>query len=428
MEPSRDFVDNHATVFSRQGEIQVDGIDIPVDIWSTEGGQLNMETDRLSPEGVSTQIYPEVIGTTERGEMIVVTDLFVFADELLSLNPSIVEICSSEDRVVEGEEVSLRADVFGFQHQPRTQFSDSGDRVDLIERTDWRAGSGNTADWSISVSPLPDYPTRVNSIQNYQNLVRTVQFDVSISGIYGGLDRVATVTDGLLSEITWLSSYIQGTLPSHSKIEIREDNTNPEDQPNYVRLRTLHGNVGGCCKSGNLLFMVKQELPVFLDRAYDTFQEKQDSLELRKILGFYADSLDPKRPIDVKFTNLCIAAEMLADRYLEEDLGATADMISGLVNGVGVEYQDLIPDNGSLKTQYGDDIYGRDEFTPEYFWCRARNHVIHGGSSVTTTEISRDYNALLVLLQRLLRDILLEGNTANLHGMTNLEPNDFVSR
>lgn len=197
MEPSRDFVDNHATVFSRQAEIQVDGIDIPVDIWSTEGGQLNMETDRLSPEGVSTQIYPEVMGTTERGEMIVVTDLFVFADELLSLNPSIVEICSSEDRVVEGEEVSLTADVLGFQHQPRTQFSDPGDRVDLIERTDWRAGSGNTADWSISVRPLPDYPTRVNSIQNYQNLVRTVQFDVSISGIYGGLDRVATVTDGL---------------------------------------------------------------------------------------------------------------------------------------------------------------------------------------------------------------------------------------
>lgn len=428
MEPSRDFVDNHATVFSRQAEIRVDGIDIPVDIWLTEGGQLNMETDRLSPEGLSTQIYPEVMGTTERGEMIVVTDLFVFADELLSLNPSIVEICSSEDRVVEGEEVSLTADVLGFQHQPRTQFSDPGDRIDLIERTDWRAGSGNTADWSISVRPLPEYPTRVNSIQNYQNLVRTVQFDVSISGIYGGLDRVATVIDGLLSEITWLSSYIQGTLPSHSKIEIREDNTKPEDQPDYVRLRTLHGNVGGCCKSGNLLFRVKQELPVFLDRAYDTFQEKQDPLELRRILGFYADSLDPKRPIDVKFTNLCIATEMLADRYLEEDPGATADMIRGLVNGVGVEYQDLIPDNGSLKTQYGDDIYGRDDITPEYFWCRARNHVIHGGSSVTTIEISRDYNALLVLLQRLLREILLEGNTANLHGMTNLEPNDFVSR
>lgn len=428
MEPSRDFVDNHATVFSRQAEIQVDGIDIPVDILSTEGGQLNMEADRSSPEGVSTQIYPEVMGTTERGEMIVVTDLFVFADEFLFLNPSIVDICSSEDQVVEGEEMSLKADILGFQHRPRTKFSDPGVRVDLIEKTDWRVGSGNTADWSISVRPLPDYPTRVNSIQNYQNLVRTVQFDVSISGIYGGLDRVVTVTDGLLSEITWLSSYIQGTLPSHSKIEIREDNTNPEDQPDYVRLRTLHGNVGGCCKPGNLLFMVKQELPLFLDRAYDTFQEKQDSLELRKILGFYADSLDPKRPIDVKFTNLCIAAEILADRYLEEDPGATADMISGLVNETGVEYQDLIPDNGSLKTQYGDDIYGRDDITPEYFWCRARNHVIHGGSSVTTTEISRDYNALLVLLRRLLREILLEGNTVNLHGMTNLEPNNFVSR
>lgn len=118
---------------------------------------------------------------------------------------------------------------------------------------------------------------------------------------------------------------------------------------------------------------------------------------------------------------------MLADRYLEQDPGATADMISVLVNGVGVEYQDLIPENGSLITKYGDDIYGRDDITPEYFWCPARNHVIHGGSSVTTKEISRGYNALLILLQRLLREILLEGNTESLHGMTDFEPDDFVS-
>lgn len=297
--------------------------------------------------------------------------------------------------------------------------------MDLIERTNWRAGSGNTADWNISVRPLLDYTTRVNPIQNDQNLVRTVQFEVSISGLYGGLDRVGTVTEGLLNEVTWLSSYVQGTLPSHAKLEIRGDNSN---QPDYVRIRSLHGNVGGCCKSEDLLLMVGQELPLFLDRAYEKFREQQESLELKKILGFYVDSLDPNRPVEVKLANLCIATEMLADRYLKEDPGSTADMICGLVNGVGVEYQDLIPKSGSLKAKHGDDIYGRDDITPEYFWCPARNHVIHGGSSVTTTEISRDYNALLTLLQWLLREILLEDETESLHGMTNLEPNNFVSR
>lgn len=427
MEPSQDFVDNHAIVFQRQAEIEVEDETLSVEISLSEGGQLNLETSRpgLDTEGLETGIYPEVTGTTEQGEQVIITDLFCFADELLSLNPSVIEICSSGDRVVEGEEITLTADILGFQYKGTPRFSDPDDHVNLIERTDWRAGSGNAADWNISVRPLPDYTTRVNSIQNYQNLVRTVQFEVSISGLYGGLDRIGTVSEGLLNEVTWLSSYVQGTLPSHSKLEIREDKSN---QPDYVRIRSLHGNVGGCCKSGNFLLMVGQELPLFLDRAYEKFREQQESLELRKVLGFYVDSLDPNRPVDVKLANLCIATEMLADRYLEEDPGPTADMISGLVNGVGVKYQDLIPENGSLKTQYGDDIYGRDDITPEYFWCPARNHVIHGGSSVTTSEISRDYNALLRLLQRLLREMLLEDETGSLRGMTDLEPNEFVSR
>lgn len=122
----------------------------------------------------------------------------------------------------------------------------------------------------LKSGPLPDYTTRVNSIQNYQNQVRTVQLDVSISGIYGGLDRVGTVTEGLLNEVTWLSTYIQGTLHSHSKLEIREENSNQLD---YVRIRSLHGNVGGFCKPGNLLLRVGEELSLFLDRAYDHFRE-----------------------------------------------------------------------------------------------------------------------------------------------------------
>lgn len=129
MEPSQDFVDNHAIVFQRQAEIEVEDETLSVEISLSEGGQLNLETSRpgLDTEGLETGIYPEVTGTTERGEQVIITDLFCFADELLSLNPSVIEICSSENRVVEGEEVILTADALGFQYKGTPRFSDPDD-------------------------------------------------------------------------------------------------------------------------------------------------------------------------------------------------------------------------------------------------------------------------------------------------------------
>lgn len=370
MEPSLDFFDNHSTVFHREAEIELEEITIPVEIWMSEGGQLNLETKKTSPEGLTEGVYPEVTGTTNQDETIVIHDLFCLTDSILSLHPQTVEICRNDDRIVQGEEVTLYADVLGFQYKGTPRFSDSDDHLELLERTDWRAGSGNTADWSISVIPLPEYTKRVNSIQNYHNLVRTVQLKSSISGLYGGLDRIANVADRLINEITWLSSFVQGTLPSYSILEI-VDRTGEDSELQYTRLRGVHSNAGGCCRTGSRLFRVSQELPLFLDRAYENYLEKQDPLELNRVFGFYVDSLNPNRPVDVKFTNLCIATEMLANRLLP-DQGCTEDQIKELIDTLEVEYRDLIPDNGSLKAKYGDGIYGLEDITLEYFWYRSR--------------------------------------------------------
>jgi|AntDeeMetagen681_2_1112603.scaffolds.fasta_scaffold02510_3 hypothetical protein len=202
MEPSLDFVDNHATVFYREAEIEVENITIPVEIWLTENGQLKLETDRINPEGLTEGVYSEITGTTGRGEAIVINDVFCFTDSILSLNPQSVEICRNKDRIVKGEEVSLYADILGFQYNSTPKFSNPDDYLELLERTDWPAGSGNIADWTIGVRPLPDYTKRVNSIQNYHNLVRTVQLELSINGLYGGLDRIANVTDRLINDIS----------------------------------------------------------------------------------------------------------------------------------------------------------------------------------------------------------------------------------
>lgn len=425
MGPSKDFVDNHASVFHREAEIELGEETLPVEISLSEDGKLTLETSRTGAdtEGLETQVYPEVTGTTEEGEQVIITDLFCFADDLLTLNPQVIEICRNPDRIVEGEEVMLRADVLGFQYKKPT-FYDPNDNLELIERTDWRVGGGNHADWKIIAKPFPEYETRINSIQNYQNLVRTVQFEVSISGVFGGLTRVAAVTDKILEKVTWVSSLVQGTLPSYSILELYEG-----EDAEYVQLRSLASNVGGCCRRSHLLlFMPQHELPAYLDRALERYEEVEDRLELRKILGFYVDSLHPSRPVDVKFTNLCIATEMLANKYLP-DQGSTEDQIKALINELDIDFMDLIPEGGSLRTQFGTDIEDLPEnITLEYFWFKARNHVIHGGREITTQEIILDYQALLVLLRRILREIILQGDTDGLHGLNELKTEDFISR
>lgn len=275
MEPPLDSVDNYATVFHREAQIEIEDITIPVEIWLTEDGQLNLETDRISIEGLKEGVYPQVPGTTDQGDTIVIKNLFCTTYSIVTLNPQTVEIYWNEDRIVEGENAILYVDVLGFQYKSAPRFSEPDDYLELLKQTDWRAGSGNTIDWSIGVRPLPEYTTRVNSIKNYHNLVRTVQFEVSISGLYSGLDRIANVADQLINEITWLSSFVQGTLPSYSILQI-EGGTGEDLKPEFTRLRGVHSNARGCCKPGTRLFRVSQELPVFLDRAYDNYLEKRD--------------------------------------------------------------------------------------------------------------------------------------------------------
>lgn len=174
--------------------------------------------------------------------------------------------------------------------------------------------------------------------------------------------------------------------------------------------------------------MPQHELPSYLDRALERYHEVEDRLELQKILGFYVDSLHPSRPVDVKFTNLCIATEMLANKYLP-DQGCTEDQIKALIDELDIKFMDLISEGGSLRTQFGADTDDLpEEITLEYFWFKSRNHVIHGGREITTREIIQDYQALLVLLRRILREVLLQSETDGLRGLNELEPNGSISR
>jgi hypothetical protein len=425
MKPPQDFVDNHSTIFQREAEIKLGEVSLPVEIVLSEGGQLHLEISRTDFDtgSLESKVYQEVTGTTKMGEQVIVKDLICIADGNPSLNPQVIEICESTDKIVRGEQVTIHCDALGFQYK-KPIFSNPDDNLKLLERTDWRVGGGNYADWSVAAKPLADYKTRVNSIQKYQNLVRTVRLEVSISGVYGGMSRVAGVTDKILEKIQWVSSFVQGTVPSYSILKIIDDG-----EMEYIQLRNLSPNGGGYCRKTHLLlFMPQYELPSYLDRVLERYLEIEEQLELRKILGFYVDSLHPNRPVNPKFANLCIATEMLAKKYLP-DQGSTEDQIKALIDELDVQFMDLIPENGSLRSQFDTELEELSEqITLEYFWYKSRNDVIHGGREVTTQEIIRDYQALLVLLRRILRKILLQGDTDGLDRLNELEPANFIFR
>jgi len=351
----------------------------------------------------------------------------------------------------------MYADLLGYQYKRNPKQSRQDEEVTLIERSDFRAGGGNYADWSVTLRPFCNYLSRVNSIRNYRNLVRTVEFEISVQGVYGDLPRVADFAADRLEELTWLSSFIQGIVPSAPKLELRDGRINTDGASvMYVKLRNLHGNIGSSCEQKHLLFSGPIELRLFLDRAYESFLTKQDSLQLEKVLGLYIDSLDPQRPLENKFVNLCMAMEMLANRY-SSDRGSTPAQIRTLVNRLDVEFLDIIPAKGSLELKYHPHYHPRhdkefrhnlieleksatsttqmmlqkaaiqNDRTLQYFWYNARNQVVHGGSNISFEELMMDYHALLVLLRRLLRKILVADDLKGLRGLQRLDPDETIS-
>ncbi|QLH84824.1 hypothetical protein [Halosimplex pelagicum] len=425
-----------------------------IEIWLTEGGKLEIETVE-PPEGhLKDGVYGTLTGKTDQGEKIIAKN--VLSGPLTGVQSlSTIEIIPDESWSTRGESVEAIADVLGFQCSRHPDHCNPDSDLDLIERTDFRAGGGNRANWSMAFEPFDDYATRVNSIQEYHNLVRTGNLRFELDGVYGGVGRISDFISERLEEITWLSSYIQGTIPSTPLLRLYEpESSGSEDNPSpvYVKARSVQSNIGSSCRKRHLLLRTGRELPLFLDRAYENFIDKEEDLNLKEVFGLSVDSLNTRRPIDPRFVNLCVAIEMLANQY-STDQGDTEKQIKLLVDGLEVEFKDLINVTGSFPTEHHPRLYQNhqnqlqeyrysntltntkavenclpapQEKVLEYFWYPARNKVIHGNTNISVHNISTDYESLLVLVRRILREILLEGNTDGLRGLQEFEANELA--
>ena len=448
--PAAEYIDPHSTVFQRTAEIEIEGVTFRIEIELTEGGSLEMSALE-NPDGLVTEkTFTKLSGITDQDERLIARNVYCNSDEMfIHLSVSSIEIFGDEDWFVEGEEVTLNADVLGFQYVKHSNHFKVQDEIDLFEESETPAGGGNFADWSIKLSPFVDYQQRVEFIQNYYNLVRTVHIQIDLEGIYGDQRRVTGFANDRWEEMSYILSFLQGTLPVAPKIKIQGEN---DSGPIYVRIENVQSNIGSGCKMSEILFYHHSEISIFLDRAYNTYLNKRDSLKLREVFGLYIDSLNTRRPVQPRLVNLCIGIEIIANHF-NADQGNTEEQIQTLLDDLDVKYKDLIVPEGSFPTKYLPSLYKKQQehileynAAPKsiyrhiledalpapheknlgYFWYRSRNHVIHGGSTLSFRELTTDYNSLVVLFRRILRRLLVGENTTRLHGLKELERKEFL--
>jgi hypothetical protein len=440
-------MDHQSVFFQRKCELQFSQEKIPVKIEITEGGDLKTTVLDNPSSPLRNGIHSEISGQTDAGEKIILKNISCHSDHLSTIiHANSMEVFRQNGWSTRGSEVSVTADHLGLQYKYPPEHSNPNDRIELIKRNNTPAGGGNRADWSVVLKPLYDYYDRIEYIQNHHNLVRTTRTESTVSGIYGDSRRVVDFVSDRINELSWLLSYIQGTLPSATVFRISEGS-----QLAYARFNQIHSNIGSSCSQGHLLFRTPSEIPLYLDRAYENYLDQRQSLRLDEVIGYYIDALNTRRAIQPRFVNLCIAIEMIADKY-EDDLGSTEKQIQFLIDDLDIKFRDLLRPDASYPTEYLPSLYHehqrnlterRNFSSPttlrilqdalpspemkvaEYFWYRSRNQVIHGGSKLSQRQIMVDYELLIVLLRRILRDVLLQNDTESLHGLLEFEPREF---
>lgn len=148
----------------------------------------------------------------------------------------------------------------------------------------------------------------------------------------------------------------------------------------------------------NVLWVNSHE---YIECTYNNYTSHvRDHLRLRQVLGYYIDARVSGRPVEGRMLSACSAIELFALWHAREDGASekTAPKIKHLIDKFCVETEDLaeqvIADPSELEW-------------PEYFWRRERNYVSHGAPNVSTKDLINAFEAVLILLKRIIRNQLL---------------------
>lgn len=431
MEPS-------SAVYEEAVRLELEDELVDAMVTMTEDGSISVDLDKPvsfsdEPEGVHEQPYllkeyDEIEGETLDGADVTLNNLIVTFEEStspphLKLNSvtSVSDVLidgSNNDAFVE-QEITVTIDVTNFK--PFIPFMGNVQEYPLISRGDWEA---------IGV-PLDDLNQRVNEIKSQNTPLRTAKIKMVLDGVNGPPSRQLNYAWDRVTKILELSSFVQGVGHGPIRMSITEVEGN-EPNYKYTKLQPVASDIGSAFKSENLVW---GDLSRFLDGAYDDYADSdRDDYRLHKVIRYYLDSINNTRTIDGRFATLCNGIELLAQRY--SDLGPqhseTEDKIKHAVNQLAVDTEDLARHSGSFPEKHlpENSSGSSDGWSHEYFYFRARQYLMHGENlSVFEDQFERlanDYFATLTLLQRLIRNQLIDqANLGNYTKLEEIEPTEF---
>lgn len=460
-QPTRDFIDRHHKIFKIDAELEIEGISVDITICQNEVGKIEV-TINNPPRRISAKsYYEELSGVTNTGR-----ELTLYGVHLLSFPPTItlvgqITIDGSSGHAFSGETIICELDVVGLRYSKMARSVRAKDKLELISRTGWDAGGGNSVDWQAIVTPLSDYGIRVRSMKNYHTSTRTAKIFFEVNGMYGGPERVRQFVTEIVDQFLISTTIVQGTTPTVSRLLFKSiENENIPTNPGfdcYVWARSASLNFGGSGLKNHLLHTNPNELSYYVDCAFQNYREYEDDLHLRNVLGYYVNSLNPDLNHESKMMNLSTAMELFASRYTRHrPLSSTAEEIKKTVRDLGINVDKLIPVLGSypiehhplvhkqsrkhvqdhqysaattlLTSSQGATKYDSNSPLKEYFWYRSRNYVAHGDSNVTMKELVYDYEMLLMLFRQTVISLLLTDEQANrLPGISMSEPRNITT-
>ena len=431
MEPSSPFYEEAVRL-----ELEDELVDAMVTI--TEDGSISVDLDQpvpLSdePEGVYEEPhllkeYDEIEGETLDGADVTLNNIIVtFEGSTSPPHLKLNSVTSVSDVLIDGsdndpfvdQEVTVTVDVTNFK--PFIPFMRNAQEYPLISRDVWEA---------VGV-PVDNLSQRVNIIKSQNTPLRTAKINILLDGVNGPPSRQLNFAWERVTKLLELSSFVQGTGHGPIRMTITEVDGNDTGYK-YTKLQPVATDIGSAFKSENLVW---GDLSRFLDEAYDDYVKSyRDDYRLHKVIRYYLDSINTTRTIDGRFATLINGVELLAQRY--SDLGPqhpeTEDKIKYVVDQLDVGTEDLAKHSGSFPEKHlpENKSGSSNGWSHEYFYFRARQYLMHGENlSVFEDQfevLANDYFATLALIQRLIRNQLIDSaNLGNYTKLEEIEPTEF---
>jgi hypothetical protein len=434
VEPSETFVE-----LSCELELGRDDDPATGKVLLTEGGDLSIqfEEGEVRPHSNLSQSWKEIEGQDNRRRTISVdrvTATHAKNTSLTEISPTSVTISQNVD-VAAGEdvEVAIEFDMLCFLQEipPRNQMESTtkegiqklaekeGMTLDIPDEIRVKyIETNNSVAYGV---PLTDTTDRRDAIKNREKPIRTAKIRIE-QNIRGDLAHQVDTAEEIVLKISELSQLVQEVTPRHIRTKVVSvDNTPIDELDAYFEVLDSGSTANVGAKFSQYPKKVLwSDFHQYISQAYSNYSyHVREELRLRQVLGYYVDARDQDRPVEGKMLSVCSAIELLALWHAREDgvSEKTAPKIENLIDNLGVETRDLaeevVPDVGDLET-------------PEYFWRRERNYVVHGDPDVPAQDVIDAFDATLVLLKRIIRNQLLGQENSDFEKFYSMSPRGSI--